>query len=78
MGPRIERHLLVKRARIEGFLLFDWMDRYDEAVAALAAWVRNGEVRYREHVLKGFEAAPDAIAMLYRGENKGKLLIDID
>jgi len=77
-GPRVERHLLVKRARIEGFLLFDWMDRYDEAVRDLAAWVRSGQLRYREHVLKGFEQAPDAIAMLYRGENQGKLLIEID
>lgn len=77
-GPRVERHLLVKRARIEGFLLFDWMDRYDEAVRDLATWVRSGELRYREHVLKGFEQAPDAIAKLYRGENQGKLLIEID
>ncbi|WP_218574942.1 NADP-dependent oxidoreductase [Reyranella sp. CPCC 100927] len=78
VGPRVERHLLVKRARIEGFLLFDWMDRYDEAVRDLAAWVRGGQLQYREHVLRGFEQAPDAIAMLYRGENQGKLLIEID
>ncbi|TXL76018.1 NADP-dependent oxidoreductase [Vineibacter terrae] len=77
-GPRIERHLLVKRARAEGFLLFDWMDRYDEAVQALAAWVRDGQLRYQEHVLKGLASAPDAIAMLYRGENQGKLLIEIE
>lgn len=77
-GPRIERHLLVKRARMEGFLLFDWMDRYDEAVRDLAGWVRGGQLRYREHVLPGFEAAPDAIAMLYRGENTGKLLIEVN
>lgn len=77
-GPRVERHLLVKRARMEGFLLFDWMDRYDEAVRDLAGWVRDGRLRYREHILRGFEAAPDAIAMLYRGENTGKLLIEVN
>lgn len=77
-GPRVERHLLVKRARMEGFLLFDWMDRFDEAVRDLAGWVRSGQLRYREHVLRGFEAAPDAIAMLYRGENTGKLLIEVN
>ncbi|MCW5747481.1 MAG: NADP-dependent oxidoreductase [Alphaproteobacteria bacterium] len=77
-GPRIERHLLVKRARVEGFLLFDWMARYDEAVRDLAGWVRSGQLRYREHILQGFAAAPDAIAMLYRGENSGKLLIETD
>ena len=77
-GPRVERHLLVKRARMEGFLLFDWMDRYEEAVRELAGWIRSGHLRYREHVLRGFEAAPDAIAMLYRGENTGKLLIEVN
>lgn len=77
-GPRVERHLLVKRARMEGFLLFDWMDRYDEAVRDLAGWVRDGRLRYREHILPGFEAAPAAIAMLYRGENTGKLLIEVN
>lgn len=77
-GPRVERHLLVKRARMEGFLLFDWMDRYEEAVRDLAGWVRDGRLRYREHILRGFEAAPDAIAMLYRGENTGKLLIEVN
>jgi len=77
-GPRVERHLLVKRARMEGFLLFDWMNRYDEAVRDLAGWVRGGQLRYREHILRGFEAAPDAIAMLYRGENTGKLLIEVN
>ncbi len=77
-GPRVERHLLVKRARMEGFLLFDWMDRYDEAVRDLAGWVRDGRLRYSEHILRGFEAAPDAIAMLYRGENTGKLLIEVN
>ncbi len=74
-GPRVERHLLVKSARIEGFLVFDYEDRTEEAVAQLAAWVREGRLRYREDVLDGIEAAPDAIAGLYRGENLGKRLI---
>jgi hypothetical protein len=41
-GPRVERHLLVKRARMAGFLIFDYQHRYEEAVARLADWVRNG------------------------------------
>lgn len=76
-GPRIERHLLVKRARIQGFVIFDWAHRYDEAVKQLASWVRQGKLKYREEILDGLEAAPDAIAGLYRGENLGKRLIRI-
>jgi len=74
-GPRVERHLLVKRARMQGFLMFDHVDRREEAVAQLAAWVRGGQLTYREHILDGIEQAPGAIARLYRGENNGKLLI---
>lgn len=76
-GPRLERHLVVKRARIEGFLLFDHTDRFDEARSALAGWVRDGSLRFREEVLGGLEAAPGAIAHLYSGANTGKLLIKV-
>ena len=74
-GPRVERHLLVKRARMQGFLVLDYERRYAEAVARLSAWVRDGRIRYREEFLDGIEAAPDAIAGLYRGENLGRRLI---
>lgn len=75
IGPRIERHLLVRRARMEGFVIFDHMDRYEEAVAQLAAWIREGRLTYLEDILDGIEACPDALAGLYRGENLGKRLI---
>jgi hypothetical protein len=74
-GPRVERHLLNKAARMQGFLVWDYEHRYEEAVARLAAWVRTGQLRYREDILDGIEQAPDAIAGLYRGENNGKRLI---
>lgn len=74
-GPRVERHLLVKRARMQGFLIFDYESRTDEAVPRLAQWVREGKLRYREDILDGLERAPDAIAGLYRGDNLGKRLI---
>jgi NADPH-dependent curcumin reductase CurA len=75
LGPRVERHLLVKRATMSGLLIFDFQPRYEEAVARLAAWVRDGKVRYLEEIQDGIEACPGAIARLYRGENLGKSLI---
>lgn len=75
LGPRVERQLLVKRARMEGFLIFDYMDRLPEALTRLEGWVRDGLIRYREDVLDGIEQAPGSIARLYRGDNLGKLLI---
>jgi NADPH-dependent curcumin reductase CurA len=76
-GPRVERHLLNKSARMQGFLIWDYEHRYDEAVARLAAWIRSGRLRYREEMLDGLEMAPDAIAGLYRGENLGKRVIKV-
>jgi len=76
-GPRVERHLLVKRARMSGLLIFDYQHRYEEAVARLAEWVRAGRVRYREDIVEGIENCPGAIAALYRGENLGKRLIQL-
>jgi NADPH-dependent curcumin reductase len=75
MGPRVERHILVKRARMSGFLIFDYQHRYEEAIARLAAWVREGRLRYREDIVDGIEHCPGAIAELYRGENFGKRLV---
>jgi NADPH-dependent curcumin reductase CurA len=74
-GPRVERHLLVKRARAQGFVIFDHADRYDASVAQLAVWVRDRRLRYAEDVLDGIAACPDALAGLYRGENTGKRVI---
>ncbi len=47
---------------MQGFLVWDYEHRYEEAVARLAGWVRAGRLRYREEILDGLEAAPDAIA----------------
>ena len=74
-GPRVERHLLNKSARMQGFLVWDYEHRYEEAIRKLAPWVRDGSLRYREEILEGIASAPDAIAGLYRGENLGKRLI---
>jgi NADPH-dependent curcumin reductase CurA len=74
-GPRLERILLRQRARIEGFVIFDHAADYEDAITRLAAWVRDGRLTYREDILDGMAACPDALAGLYRGENEGKRLI---
>ena len=78
MGPRVHRQLLVARARMQGFLVLDYKPRYGEAVARLADWIREGRLSHKEHILDGAAAAPEAINMLYEGQNTGKLLIRVD
>lgn len=77
LGPRVERHLLVKRARMQGFVIFDHDDHLLRARRDIAGWLREGRIAYREDILEGIEHAPDAIAGLYRGENLGKRLIHL-
>ncbi len=74
-GPRVERHLLVKRASMQGFVILDHRDHYAAARKDLLQWVREGAIRYEEDILEGIEQAPGSIASLYRGENLGKRLI---
>jgi NADPH-dependent curcumin reductase CurA len=74
-GPRVERHLLTKRARMQGFVIFDHMADYETSVVRLADWVRQGKLRYREEIVDGIEACPGAIADLYAGRNLGKRII---
>lgn len=77
VGLRHLRALLVNRARMEGFLVFDYVDRYAEGLAQLAAWVRSGQIRYREDVLDGFENMPIAFLRLLSGANFGKQLVKV-
>jgi NADPH-dependent curcumin reductase len=61
--------------RMQGFLVFDYHARYDEARTWLAARLRDGSLRQRLHVLQGLEQAPVGLGMLFRGENTGKLVV---
>jgi NADPH-dependent curcumin reductase CurA len=76
-GPRPERHLLVKRAKMQGFLTTDFIARFEEAVADLSGWIKDGRLRYREEMLEGIEHAPGSLQKLYSGENSGKLVMKL-
>ncbi len=76
-GPYNIRMLLVRRARMEGFIVFDYRDRYAEATAQLAQWVEEGKIAYAEDVVDGLEQAPKVINRLFDGANTGKLIIRI-
>jgi NADPH-dependent curcumin reductase CurA len=76
-GPRNYMNLLVKRSRMEGFLVFDYAARNAEAMAELVPWVRERKIRHREDVRDGLEQAPAALVDLFEGRNTGKLMVRI-
>ena len=77
VGPSHLRSILVNRARVEGFLVLDWLERYPEAFARLTAWLDDGRMSYREHVIEGLENAPEGLGMLFEGRNFGKLVVKV-
>lgn len=69
--------LLINRVKLQGFLVSDYADRSEEAIAELAAWVREGKIKYRETIAQGLENAPRAFIGLLKGENIGKQLVKV-
>jgi hypothetical protein len=77
-GPANYMALLVDRARMEGFLVFDFAARYQEAGAEMAGWLAEGRLRSVEDVVTGLESFPDTLLKLFRGENIGKLILGVE
>ena len=77
MGPRLLSMLLIRQARAEGFLVFQFADRYGEGLRQLAEWLRQGKLKYREQIVEGLENAPRAFMGMLRGENTGKQLVKV-
>ncbi|MGX9565836.1 NADP-dependent oxidoreductase [Pseudomonas viciae] len=76
--PQLQRTLLTKRVRIQGFIVFDdYGDRQPEFISAMAPWVRDGKVKFREDVVDGLENAPQAFIGLLEGRNFGKLVVRV-
>jgi NADPH-dependent curcumin reductase CurA len=76
-GIRNLGRLAAAHGRMQGFLVFNYHERYDEARAWLAARRRDGSLRQRLHVLEGLAQAPVGLGMLFRGENTGKLVVRV-
>ena len=75
LAPRNLGFLIVFRARLEGFLVSDYVHRFPEALSRLSAWLAEGKLQYREDVTDGLENAPAAFMGMLRGENRGKALV---
>jgi len=77
-GPVNYLMLLVQRASMTGMLVFDYADRYPEAIAELGGWYRAGRLVSRETVVTGsVEDFPETLLKLFEGANTGKLILAI-
>jgi hypothetical protein len=76
-GIRNLGQVLTRRARMQGFQVFSYHDRYEEARTWLAARHQQGQLHQRLHILEGLHHAPEALGMLFRGQNNGKLVVRV-
>lgn len=70
--------LITKRARMEGFLILDYVDRFPEAQTEMLGWVLEGKVKHAVHVVEGLEESTNALNLLFTGGNKGKVIVKVD
>jgi NADPH-dependent curcumin reductase CurA len=77
-GPRGVPGLIVtKRLKVQGFVVMDFYDGRDDALAQLRAWVEAGQLKVQEDVIDGFENLPAALIGLLAGENRGKRMVRV-
>jgi len=76
-GVKMFRSILVNRLKVQGMIVFDWLERYPEANQALLDLVIGGKLKTRESVVNGLENAPKGLVGLLKGENFGKQLVKL-
>jgi NADPH-dependent curcumin reductase CurA len=76
-GPRNIANIVGRRLRMQGLILLDHLDRFDEAAAQLRTWIDEGRLQSRVHLVDGLQEAPRAVGMLFTGENIGKLVVRV-
>ena len=76
-GPANYLSLLVNRARMEGMVVFDYADRYPQAIAEMAGYLKAGTMKSKEDVVVGLDTFPQTLLKLFNGENFGKLVLEV-
>jgi hypothetical protein len=76
-GPRPMHTLIKKSARMEGFVVFNYVDDFDTAKKHLAKWYNEDQLKYTETLTQGFENIPEAFIGLFSGENIGKQMVQV-
>jgi NADPH-dependent curcumin reductase len=76
-GPSNYLQLVAQSGTMRGFTMLDYFGRIPEAGMALGGWMLEGRLKTREHIVKGIDQFPGALAMLFAGENHGKLIIEV-
>lgn len=77
MGPRLYPQFLIRRVKMQGFIVYDYTDRFTNARNQIKQWILDGKIVFDENIVEGFEKLPTAFLGLFQGENIGKQLVKI-
>jgi hypothetical protein len=76
-GPSNYAALIIRRGRMEGFLILDYFDRFPQAQAEVGAWLAAGQIKAAEHIVEGLQHTPQALNLLFTGGNTGKVIVQL-
>ena len=76
-GPKNFENLLMRRTKVQGFIVIDYLDRFAEGMAAMGGWLMEGKLKYETDIVDGLENAPAALSRLFVGANLGKLVVKV-
>lgn len=77
-GPAHYLSLLFNRASMTGFIVFDYVDRYEQAIKEIAQWIASGKIKARQDIVKGIKTFPHTFLKLFTGDNNGKLILELE
>lgn len=74
-GPRVEPILVKNSAKMQGFIVRNYQDQFQDGIKQLATWLQEDKLKFEETIVEGFENTPQAFIDLFDGKNKGKMVV---
>ena len=76
MGPRLQPLLLTRSVLMQGFINTNYQSQFEEGLSHLTLWLKEGKLKYKETIVKGFDKLPAALLGLFEGDNIGKMIVE--
>lgn len=77
VGPRLQPMLLTRSVLMQGFIISNYQSQFSEGSNQLATWVKEGKLKYKDTIIKGFDQLPTALLGLFQGDNIGKMVVEV-
>jgi len=77
MGPRLQPMLLTRIVLMQGFIIGNYQSQFSEGMGQLSLWLKEGKLKYKETIVKGFDKLPAALLGLFEGDNIGKMIVEV-